>query len=95
MTVTIVAMIVGIALMVLSLAGLALTSRVYRRALWLLEQTSAQAQLDIAAGRPWEWRYELFNAQAIRGQVAMAFTFWRPIQDWLADAEFLRPGPPS
>lgn len=43
------------------------------------------ADQDIAAGRPWEWRYEAFGAVAYRD---MHLKFWKSLDSFYQDKSF-------
>lgn len=62
--------------------------KVFRYRQRLLDQTSAASKGDIDHLRPWAWRYEAFQSESY-GQ--MALCFWRRLDSFYPDRNFLDP----
>lgn len=54
-------------------------SRVYHYQHKMLHLVSAHARSDILAGRPWVWRYDLYDQVSY---AAMLLHFWRPLESF-------------
>ena len=57
--------------------------RVYRYRSALISQVKPVADADIAAGRPWKWRYMMFKSISYD---RMVLQFWRPLQSFGLEA---------
>lgn len=81
-----VACFIGMAYCLLMLGRNAEVAR-YRQA--LLTKVSDAARVDIAEGRDWQWRYDMYNEVSYHDQVRQ---FWKPLDDFYTDKSFMRGG---
>jgi hypothetical protein len=63
-------------------------NRVHRHMMGLVDQVSLLASEDIAAGRPWAWRYTVISAI---DYTKMVHHFWKPFNSFY-DKDVLKKG---